>query len=261
MVPPTNQLSTLAPRAATTTEGLIRRYQLTGDERAREQAISNLMLLVYSVCRRYERRGVEWEDLVQIASLGLVKAIERFDPDRGMAMSSFAVPTIAGEIKRYFRDKTWAVRPPRSLQERSLLVSRVASELTAAHGRSPSPTVIAEHADLSEEDVVEALIANRSYDGLSLETPTSSDGGPVTTIGETIGGLDGELDRAEDRATIHSMLGALSDRDRDVLRMRFEEDLTQSDIGARIGISQMQVSRIIRSAVQRLQATSGTSRT
>jgi RNA polymerase sigma-B factor len=249
----TNELSTLAPRAATTTEDLIRRYQLTGDERAREQAISNLMLLAYSVCRRYERRGVEWDDLVQVASLGLIKAIERFDPERGMAVSSYVVPTIAGEIKRHFRDKTWAVRPPRGLQERSLLVSGAASKLAAAHGRSPSPTVIAEHVGLSEEDVVEALIANRSYDGLSLETPTSSGGGEITTIGESIGAPDDELDRVDDRATIDALLSVLPARDRKVLRLRFDDDLTQSEIGARIGVSQMQVSRIIRQALRALR--------
>ena len=217
------------------------------------------MPLVYSVCRRYECRGVEWDDLVQIASFGLVKAIERFDLDRGMAFSSYAVPTMAGEIKRYFRDKTWAVRPPRGLQERSLLVSQVASKLTTAHGRSPTPLLIAEHAGLSEEDVIEALIASHGYDATSMETPASSDDGTVTTIGESLGELDTDLDRADARVTIDSLLCVLSERDREVLRLRFDEDLTQSDIADRIGVSQMQVSRIIRAALQRLQAASGTS--
>ena len=241
----------------TTAEGLVGRYQATGDERAREQAVNALMPLVYSVCRRYERRGVEWDDLVQVASLGLVKAIERFDPDRGMAVSTYAVPTMAGEIKRYFRDRTWAVRPPRSLQERSLLVSQIASKLTTAHGRSPTPLVIAEHAGLSEEDVIEALVANRSYDATSLDTPVSSDDGSATTIGDSIGDPDNELDRADARVTIDSLLRVLDERSREVLRLRFDGDLTQSDIAARIGVSQMQVSRIIRASLERLQAASG----
>ena len=247
----------LAPRTACTAEGLIARYHATGDERAREQAVSDLMPLVYSVCRRYERRGVEWDDLVQVASLGLVKAIERFDADRGWRISSYAVPTMAGEIKRHFRDKTWAVRPPRDLQERSLMVSAVVSKLTTAHGRSPTPLAIAEHVDLSEEEVIEALIASRGYDATSLEAPASSDDGPATTIGDTIGDPDDELDRAEARATVDSLLCVLTERSREVLRLRFDEDLTQSDIAARIGVSQMQISRIIRAALLRLQAASG----
>jgi RNA polymerase sigma-B factor len=120
---------------ARTPEELIRRYQQFGDAQAREQAVAELMPLVYSLCRRYEKRSVEWDDLVQVASLGLVKAIERFDPDRGIAISSFAVPTILGEVKRYFRDRTWAVRPPRDLQERALTVGKAVSRLTATHGR------------------------------------------------------------------------------------------------------------------------------
>jgi RNA polymerase sigma-B factor len=238
----------------TSAEALVRRYQDAGDRHARDRAVAELMPLIYSLCRRYEGSSVEWDDLVQVASLGLVKAIERFDPDRGIALSSFAVPTILGEIKRHFRDRTWAVRPPRELQERSLNVSRTAAKLTATLGRSPSPTVVAEHLGLSEEDVVEALIANQSYDAKSLDAPapgTEDDRG--ATLGDRLSAADSELARAEARATLASLLGVLAPRERKILRLRFEEDLTQAEIAERVGVSQMQVSRLIRASVDRLR--------
>ena len=236
-------------------EALIRRYKETGDPHARELAVADLMPLVYSLCRRYERGAVEWDDLVQVGALGLVKAIERFDPSRGIAISSFAVPTILGEIKRYFRDRTWSVRPPRDLQERALTVSKTVAKLTAAHGRSPVPAVVAEHLGLSEEDVVEALVASQGYDSKSLDAPAGgSEDDRDATLGDRLGGRDDELARAEARATIDSLLGVLTPRDREVLRLRFEEDLTQEQIAKRVGVSQMQVSRIIRASVDRLRA-------
>jgi RNA polymerase sigma-B factor len=247
----TSATSTL-PRTA---EDLIRRYQRDGDVGARERAVEELMPLVISLCRRYERGPVEWDDLMQVASLGLVKAIERFDPDRGIAISSFAVPTILGEIKRHFRDRTWAVRPPRDLQERSLAVGHAVSRLTALHGRSPVPAVVAEHLGMAEEEVVEALIANRAYSTDSLDAPagTDDDGGGAT-FGERLGDDDAEIDRAEARATLQSLLGTLKPRDREILRLRFEDDLTQEQIAGRVGISQMQVSRVIRASIEQLRA-------
>lgn len=237
-----------------TPEDLIRRYQRLGDPHAREQAVAALMPLVYSLCRRYEKRSVEWDDLVQVASLGLVKAIERFDPDRGIAISSFAVPTILGELKRWFRDRTWTVRPPRDLQERALTVNKAVARLTALHGRSPVPAVVAEHLGLSEEDVIEALVANRSYGAESLDAPVTARHDEGATLGERLGDRDDELALAEARATIGSLLGVLKPRDREVVRLRFEEDLTQEQIATRVGVSQMQVSRILRASVERLRA-------
>jgi RNA polymerase sigma-B factor len=252
----TDTITHTTPRLApgTGAEALIRRYKATGDPHCREQAVAELMPLVYSLCRRYERGAVEWDDLVQVGALGLVKAIERFDPARGIAISSFAVPTILGEIKRYFRDRTWAVRPPRDLQERALNVSKVVAKLTALHGRSPVPAVVAEHMGLSEEEVVEALVASQGYDAKSLDAPSSTDDDRDATLADRLGGRDSELARAEARATIASLLGVLSERDREVLRLRFEEDLTQEAIAKRVGVSQMQVSRIIRASVERLRA-------
>lgn len=235
-------------------ESLIRRYKSTGDPHAHERAVAELMPLVYSLCRRYERGSVEWDDLVQVGSLGLVKAIERFDPDRGIAISSFAVPTILGEIKRYFRDRTWAVRPPRDLQERTLRVSAAVAKLTATRGRSPAPAVVAEHLGLSEEDVVEALVANQSYDAKSLDAPAAGGGEDQdATLGDRLGGTDEDLARAEARATVGPLLAVLSARDREILRMRFQEDWTQERIAQHVGISQMQVSRVIRRSVDTLR--------
>src|SRR3954454_14488015 len=172
-------------------EDLIRRYHEQGDRAARDAAVQALIPLVASLCRRYEGRA-EWDDLMQVATLGLVKAIERFDPDHGFAISSFAVPTVLGELRRYFRDRTWSVRPPRSLQERSLQVSAAVAKLTALHGRSPVPAGVAEHLGLAEEEVVEALVASRAYTTDSLDAPTSSDDDEGATLGERIGRGDPE---------------------------------------------------------------------
>jgi RNA polymerase sigma-B factor len=244
------------PEATTNVEALVRRYKTHGDPHARERAVAELMPLVYSLCRRYERGPVEWDDLVQVGAFGLVKAIDRFDPDRGVALSSFAVPTILGEIKRYFRDRTWAVRPPRDLQERTLTVGKAVAKLTADHGRSPVPSVVAEHLGLSEEEVVEALVAGQSYDAKSLDAPSSSaaDDDRGATLGERLSQCDDALERAEARATLHSLMEVLTPRNREVLRLRFEDDLTQQEIGTRMGISQMQISRIIRASLEQLRS-------
>jgi RNA polymerase sigma-B factor len=234
-------------------EELIRRYQEDGDRVARDAAVESLIPLVASLCRRYEGRA-EWDDLMQVATLGLVKAIERFDPAHGYAISSFAVPTILGELRRYFRDRTWAVRPPRSLQERSLLVSRAISKLTALHGRSPVPAVIAEHLGIPEEEVVEAIVAGRAYSTDSLDAPAGSDDDEGTTLGARIGTADPELKMAEQRTLLAGLMEVLGPREVEILRLRFEEDLTQAEIGKRVGVSQMQVSRLIRAALEKMRA-------
>lgn len=239
----------LRPRSA---EDLIRRYQELGDRAARDEAVAQLMPLVVSLCRRYEY-GAEWDDLMQVASLGLVKALDRYDPSRGVAISSFAVPTILGELRRYFRDRTWMVRPPRDLQERSLAVNKAVADLTAAHGRSPVATVVAEHLGLPEEEVIEALIASRSYRADSLDAPLTVGEDQDATVGDRLGTPDAELDRVEARATVDSLLDVLTPRDREILRLRFEDDLTQEQIAKRVGVSQMQVSRILRASVERLR--------
>src|SRR4051812_32710667 len=167
-------------------EELIRRYQEHGDNVARDAAVESLIPLVASLCRRYEGRA-EWDDLMQVATLGLVKAIERFDPSHGYAISSFAVPTVLGELRRYFRDRTWAVRPPRSLQERSLLVSRAISKLPALHGPPPVPAVVADHLGIPEEEVVEAIVAGRAYSRDALDAPAGSEDDESATLASRIG--------------------------------------------------------------------------
>ena len=172
---------------------------------------------------------------------------------REIAFSSYAVPTILGEIKRYFRDRTWAVRVPRGLQELSMRIDRVVAGLSEELHRSPSVAEIAQAVGATEEEVLEALQAGGAYRAVSFEAPAGASGEDAATLADSVGVSEDGFDRAEERATLDALLQAVSDRDREVLRMRFEEDMTQAEIGAAIGVSQMQISRIIRQALQRLR--------
>ncbi|MFP5363350.1 MAG: SigB/SigF/SigG family RNA polymerase sigma factor [Thermoleophilia bacterium] len=224
-----------------------------GDERSREELTKRFMPLARSLALRYQRSGEPLDDLMQVAALGLVKAVRRFDPARDIAFSSYAVPTILGEIKRYFRDRTWAVRVPRSLQELSLRIDRVVSGLSEELHRSPSVKEIAAAVDATEEEVLEALQAGGAYRAVSFEAPAGGAADDAATLAESVGVSESGFDRAEERATLDALLDCVSDREREVLRMRFEQDMTQAEIGAAIGVSQMQISRIIRQALQRLR--------
>jgi RNA polymerase sigma-B factor len=224
-----------------------------GDRRAREELATRFVPLARSLALRYQRSGEPLDDLLQVASLGLVKAIDRFDCDREIAFSSFAVPTILGELKRYFRDRTWSVRVPRGLQELSLRVDRAVSELSEELRRQPSIKQIAAAVGVPEEDVLEALQAGGAYRAVSFEAPNGGRGEDAATIADSVGVDEDGFDRAEERAVLAALLDTVSAREREVLRMRFEEDLTQAEIGAAVGVSQMQVSRIIRQALQRLR--------
>ena len=215
------------------------------------------MPLSRSLALRYQRSGEPLDDLLQVAALGLVKAVDRFDPARDIAFSSYAVPTILGEIKRYFRDRTWAVRVPRSLQELSLRIDRVVSGLSEELHRSPSVKEIAAAVDASEEEVLEALQAGGAYRAVSFEAPAGGAADDAVTLADSVGVTECGFDRAEERATLDALLDCVSDREREVLRMRFEHDMTQAEIGAVIGVSQMQISRIIRQALQRLREAAG----
>jgi RNA polymerase sigma-B factor len=234
---------------------LFARYLDQRDPVDRDVLVERFLPLARQLARRYGRPDEPFDDLFQVACLGLVKAIDRFDLAREVAFSSYAVPTIVGEIKRHFRDKTWAVRVPRDLQEMALKVERVSAELEAGLHRSPTLLEIAEAAGVPEEEVLEALEAVGAYRATSLEAPRggSDDGPGGDTLGDGIGHDDDGFHRAEQRATLMEMMRAISPREREVLRLRFEEDLTQAEIGERIGVSQMQVSRIIRHAVARLR--------
>ena len=236
---------------------LFERYA-AGDAAARELLIERFLPLARQLARRYQRAGEPLDDLMQVASMGLIKAIDRFDADREIAFSSYAVPTILGEIKRHFRDRTWAVRVPRDLQELTLRVDKAVGELSEELRRQPSVTEIGEAVGADEEQVLEALQAGGAYRAVSFDAPRGTTGeDEVTTLADSVGIDEGGFDRAEERATLEHLLTTVSDRERDVLRMRFEEDMTQAEIGAIIGVSQMQVSRIIRQALTRLRAAAG----
>ena len=246
--------SSLGPRgnAARRDDALFARYSNRRDPADRELLVKRYMPLARRLARRYQRDEASFDDLFQVACLGLLKAIDRFDPERGLAFSSYAVPTIAGEIKRHFRDRTWSVRVPRDLQDLALKVERTASELSLNLRRQPTVAEIADAIGLSDEDVLEALEAGRAYEASSLQSPLGDDD-RGETLGETIGTEDPGFTGAEQRATLEQLMGALTARQREVLRLRFAEDLTQSEIGERVGVSQMHVSRIIRTALAQLR--------
>jgi RNA polymerase sigma-B factor len=222
-----------------------------GDPHARAALVERFMPLARSLARRYESSGEPLDDLVQVASLALVKAIDRFDASRGHAFSSFAVPTIVGELKRHFRDRTWSVRPPRELQELILRVDRVAIRLSQELDRAPTVAELATAAGADEEQILEALQARSGRGALSLHAPQSQDA-DAAALEDSLGGDDRGFDRAESRAVLEGLCVGLPRRSREVLRMRFEEDMTQSEIGEHLGVSQMQISRIIRQTVAHL---------
>jgi RNA polymerase sigma-B factor len=230
---------------------LLERYHRDGDPAAREALVERFLPLARQLARRYQRGGEPLDDLVQVASLGLLKAIDRFEPDRPTAFSSFAVPTILGELKRHFRDRGWSVRVPRDLQEMSVRVDRVADAMARELGRAPTPAEIAEHIGTTTERVLEAREAAGAYRAVSLDRPRDDD--DDSDGAESYGVEDPGFGLAEDAATVERLMSVLSDREREVLRLRFAEDLTQSEIGARVGVSQMHVSRLIRQAVARLR--------
>jgi RNA polymerase sigma-B factor len=231
---------------------LLERYHASGDAAAREALVQRFLPLARQLARRYQRGGEPLDDLVQVASLGLLKAIDRFEPTRSTAFSSFAVPTILGELKRHFRDRGWSVRVPRDLQELAVRVERVSDDMARELGRAPTPDEMAEHIGVSVEQVLEAREAAGAYRAISLDRPSDEDD-EGDAMADRMGAEDPGFGLAEDAATVERLMAVLSDREREVLRLRFEEDLTQSDIGARVGVSQMHVSRLIRQAVSRLR--------
>jgi RNA polymerase sigma-B factor len=228
-----------------------------GDPAARDALVDRFLPLARQLARRYQRGGEQLEDLVQVASLGLLKAIDRFDPERETAFSSFAVPTILGELKRHFRDKGWSVRVPRDLQEMAVKVDRVTDEMSREIGRAPTPGEIAERIGATQEQVLEALEASFAYRAISLDRPRSDDEDEGVSYADSVGAEDPGFSLAEDAATVDRLMRVLSEREREVLRLRFEEDLTQSEIGARVGVSQMHVSRLIRQSIARLREAAG----
>ena len=228
------------------------RRQQRGEESARREMIERYMPLARSLALRYRRASEPLDDLIQVASIGLVKAVDRWDPDRGLAFSSYAVPTILGELRRYFRDSTWDVRPARDVQELCLAVEEARDALWLELGRSPTVADLAKRVQRAPEEVMEALQASDGRSLRSLDAPVHEEEGDSASAGDLIGSSDPEYERVEAGATIEQLTAILDDRAREILRLRFEEDLLQSEIAARVGCSQMHVSRIIRSSLERL---------
>ena len=232
---------------------LLRRYHEQGDLAARDELIEQYMSLVRSLARRYAYRGEQLDDLVQIGAIGLIKAIDRFDMSRGVELTTYATPNIIGEIKRHFRDKGWAVRVPRGLQELSVQLSKIVENLTVQLSRSPTIAEIAKEAGVEEEQVLEAIESGRAYSSVSLSAGSIGDEDGELDPLETLGTSEHEYEVSEDRAMLEPGFRVLDERERQILHLRFFEGLTQSQIAAQIGISQMHVSRLIRRALEKIR--------
>jgi RNA polymerase sigma-B factor len=233
---------------------LFRSYRRASDQAAREELVRRYLPLARGLARRYARSSEPYEDLVQVASVALLTAIERFDPERGVDFRAFAIPTILGELKRHFRNSGWAVHVPRSVQERALLVEDANEQLTNLRGRPPTVREIAEHLDLSSEEVLDGLNAAQAYQALSLDEsprPRALDG-DETTLGDTLGVEDEHYALIESGAALAGALRCLPPRDRQIIYLRFVKEMTQSEIAARIGVSQMQISRLLQRSLARL---------
>jgi RNA polymerase sigma-B factor len=241
-----------------TIEELFRRYRAAPHPALIEELVRRFEPLTRSVARRYYSRGEPLDDLIQVANVGLLKAIARFDPDRGFAFSSFATPTMLGELKRYFRDSGWAVHVPRGVKERAVELARVTEMLSSQLGRSPSVTELANALGASEEQTLEALEAYHARHAAPLEQSSDDDddNAPLRPAA-VLGAVDERLEQAEYLTMIAQGVETLSDSDRTILYLRFECDLTQSEIARRVGTSQMQVSRLLRAAIEKIRRVSG----
>jgi RNA polymerase sigma-B factor len=233
---------------------LLRKYHEEGDLQAREKLIEQYMSLVRSLARRYAYRGEQLDDLVQIGAIGLIKAIDRFDINRGVELTTYATPNIIGEIKRHFRDKGWAVRVPRGLQELNVQLSRLMEQLTVQLGRSPTIPELAKAAGVEEEQVLEALESGRAYTSLSLSVGGGGDDDELDPL-ESLGTEEHQYEVSEDRAVLAPGFKALDERERMILQLRFFDGLTQSQIAQQVGISQMHVSRLIRRSLEKIRET------
>jgi RNA polymerase sigma-B factor len=246
-----------SPRTVPATQddsrALFLRWQNDGDAHARDVLVQRFMPLVRSLARRYGRSSEPFEDLLQVASLGLLKALDRYDVDRGHSFASFAVPTILGEMRRYFRDSGWAVHVPRGSQERALKVRDAQERLANERGHAPTVNQLAQYLEFDTEDVIDALQALQSYETLSLDAPRPSADGDLVSYGDAMGADDERFELVELDATLTAVLRHIPARERLILQMRFVDDLTQSEIAERVGISQMQVSRLLRRSLEQLR--------
>jgi len=238
-------------------EQLFARHQ-QGDRVAREELVRRFMPLARSLARRYDRSSEPFEDLLQVASLGLLKALDRFDPALGHPFASFAVPTILGEMRRHFRDAGWSVHVPRGSQERALKVRDAQERLANVRGRAPTVQELAEYLELPQDEIIDALQAIQAYESLSLDAPRPGATDEATSYGDAMGQEDERYELVELDATVSAVLGRIPQRERQILRMRFVDDLTQTEIAERVGISQMQVSRLLRRSLDQLRALTDT---
>ena len=227
------------------TKMLFRRLQETGDPAIREELARLHLPLVEYLAKRFKDRGEPLDDLIQVGSVGLLKAIDRFDLDRGVEFSTYATPTIVGELKRYFRDKGWAVRVPRRLQELSLRLNKVVAQLIQDLGRSPTVSEIARAAEVSEEEVLEALESGQAYSTTSLDAPAGGEEEDTPQRLDRMGENDIALDNLEYFASLAPLIEQLPEREREILYLRFFKGMTQSKIAEHVGISQMHVSRLL----------------
>jgi len=244
---------TRSPARAAGSAELFNRWRRYGDRRVRDELIERFLPLARKIARRYIPSSEPYEDLVQVASLGLVKAVERFDPGRGFAFTSFAVPTIVGELKRYFRDSGWALHVDRSAQERARKVLDAQQKISAQTGRPPTIGELSEYLEISQEEVIDGLQTAEAYDAISLDAPLQRDADDPSSRLDAVGTGDHRLELVDDQATIFAAAKHLPQRERQILFLRFNEDLTQTEIAERVGVSQMQVSRLLRKSLQRLR--------
>jgi RNA polymerase sigma-B factor len=245
-----------SPGSVTETDrrALLRAYRENGDIAARDRLIESFIPVVRSIAYRYAGRGEQIDDLEQVASVGLIKAIERFDLDRDVELMTYVFPTVVGELKRHFRDRGWSVTVPRRLKELHYRLSRLIEELTATLGRSPTIAELAEETGVEEEEVVEALEVGRAYASRSLTRALEGDEGGGAELIDLIDDEERGYEAAENRELLASGLRSLDERERRIIQLRFVEGLTQSQIAVEIGISQMHVSRLIRRALEKLSA-------
>lgn len=252
--PPVGQRDPGAARLAP----LFRRCQRDGDPGAREALVRQFIPLARKLARRYAQSSEPYEDLVQVASLGLVKAIDRFDPERGASFPAFATPTILGELRRYFRDSTWSVHVARGAKERYLAVGAATERLTDLHGRAPTVPELAVYLEMSTEDVLDGLLARKAYEAQSLDaaaSTTAEDG--ACTLGDTLGDEDENYTLIESRMVLEDALRTLPEREQEIIRLRFVEELTQSEIAGRVGVSQMQISRTLKRSLEQMREHTG----
>ncbi len=235
------------------TRELFRRYRIEGDEEARDELVEMYFNLVKYLASRFRNRGEPLDDLVQVGTIGLIKAIDRFDVERAVEFTTYATPTIVGELKRYFRDKGWAIKVPRRLQELSFKVNQAIDALTQRLQRSPTIPEVAEYLEVTPDDVLEALETSEAYNFVSLESDRNTDGAESFSILEYIGKDDQLMNIVDDRSTLAAALKFLTPQEQQVLYLRFFQGLTQTEIAKRMDISQMQVSRLLRKTLRVLR--------